>query len=278
MRSIAVVGSAVILMASHVALADCPSGKWPEPAKKMSVARDFDQARRNLEKSYLMKMELVQDPTCPSMQIWKVVDNLTGLDLVNIPVPLKADGSPDSAALKARVVHVFRTPKKELRALASARKQFLEDQADVKATMGVDFVYPGGPTQPGLPSTEVGLQAKMAMCSKIGPTDDVIDTSVKVNMIEYNPSKRRYLAEDLYRQGQIRARLVKNPGALRNLARAAAHNAANCNEQKVGSGASATNWAELAAKFSALAGPEIPPHASDPAPSAIGVDAGGAHP
>lgn len=236
----------------HPKVYACESGGWPVAKDTAPVSSDFVAETSALQKMHRIKISKSNvQVRCPNPETYYDIKDEKGRMLIRIPVPHK-DGAPNPFMLVSRVRHLMKTPKAELLMLNQAREQFWKDADAVYADHGIRFHSPGGPIEE---RTVGGKAFRLNLTSEwCGPefytSNSSISANLTVDTMEYSPSRTRYSQTEVYREGQLRARLIKDQAVLSKMADRARHNAANCEGNMA-----PRNWSEIAPRLEALAGP-----------------------
>jgi hypothetical protein len=230
----------------------CESGGWPVAKDTAPVSSDFVAETSALQKKHGIKISKSNvQVRCPNPETYYDIKDEKGRMLIRLPVPHK-DGAPNPFMLVSRVRHLMKTPKAELLMLNQAREQFWKDADAVYADHGIRFHAPGGPIEE---RTVGGKAFRLNLTSEwCGPefytSNSSISANLTVDTMEYSPSRTRYSQTEVYREGQLRARLIKDQAVLSKMADRARHNATNC-EAKI----ARQDWSQIVPRLEALAGP-----------------------
>jgi hypothetical protein len=230
----------------------CESGGWPVAKDAAPVSSDFVAEISALQKKHGIKISKSNTQVrCPNPETYFDIKDEKGRMLLRLAVPLK-DGTPDPFMLVSRVRHLMKTPKAELLMLNQAREQFWKDADSVYADHGIRFHSASGPIED---RTVGGKAFRLNLTSEwCGPefytSNNSISANLTVDTMEYSPSRTRYAEAEVYREGQLRARFIKDQAVLSKMADRARHNANNCS-----AGMARRNWSEIAPRLEALVGP-----------------------
>lgn len=275
-RIILFVGTAVLswLLAMTSAQA-CETGTWPIDSAKYKGKPE--EALTKLEKRHKIKIRRsAAQYRCGRDTNYDILDEKGDL-LVVVPIP-ETDGQPHPGLLTARVNHVMRTPKADLRRLIVAHETFMRDVADIHEDYGIRFYHPNAlPLNDRMPGGQrYRLYATSEECSEVPASEgreahkryssaSMITDEFFVDVAEYTPARTLYRPEEVYREGQLRAYLIRNPNVLRKMAERSDGNRQHC----TGNWSERTQeqWAAHASRMAALAGPAPAPERPAPGES-----------